>query len=218
MTDILSELSEDINCTSCGVAHPLGKHQSDRALNPEGFAEAMKAYAFITEPNNFALQRALGAYLKASRCEMPVIAHQLEYAFPDIPLNRLSDIIEYFRPYLREPKREHGEFETLRTANVERQKEWDKGGHMTLSYMGNELAGETGELCNVVKKLERETFGMPGSRATVEQAAEEAADVIICVDLLANRLGFKLWPAVKAKFNKTSEKNGLTTKIEGQPS
>lgn len=105
------------------------------------------------------------------------------------------------------------EFTKLRHANVTRQKEWDEGKQITLSYKGNELAGEIGELCNVLKKLERESLGIRGSRATVQQAEEEAADGIICLDLICAHLGIDLWEAVKKKFNKTSVKNNLATTI-----
>lgn len=76
-------------------------------------------------------------------------------------------------------------FTTLRGANAARQKEWDKAGGIDPAYRANELAGETGEACNVIKKLERERLGIRGSRDTVAHLAEELADVVICVDLLA---------------------------------
>jgi NTP pyrophosphatase (non-canonical NTP hydrolase) len=101
----------------------------------------------------------------------------------------------------------------LRFANYTRQQEWDPDNQITLSYRGNELAGEVGEACNVIKKLERERLGIRGSRATKEQLAEELADVVICVDLLAAALGIPLGDAVRAKFNATSEKYGLATRI-----
>ena len=53
----------------------------------------------------------------------------------------------------------------LRAANVTRQKEWDSLGQLTLAYRGNELAGEVGEACNVIKKLEREKLGIKGDGA-----------------------------------------------------
>ncbi|QDH49058.1 pyrophosphatase [Pantoea phage Phynn] len=102
---------------------------------------------------------------------------------------------------------------SLRAANIERQKEWDPGSNLSLSFKGNELAGETGELCNVIKKLERETLGLPGSRDTIEHAGEEMADVIICIDNLATHLGIDLVAALQRKFNATSEKNGLKTRL-----
>lgn len=101
---------------------------------------------------------------------------------------------------------------TLRQANHSRQKEWDKDGRITLSYRGNELAGETGEACNVIKKLERERLGIKGSRATKEDLASELADIIICTDLVAMAEGIDLDHAVKKKFNETSEKIGLRTR------
>jgi NTP pyrophosphatase (non-canonical NTP hydrolase) len=101
----------------------------------------------------------------------------------------------------------------LRHANVTRQSEWDRDGKIDLSYRGNELAGEVGEACNVVKKLERERLGIRGSRDTVAHLAEELADVVICVDLIAAAVGIQLDAAVRSKFNATSEKNGLKTRL-----
>lgn len=78
----------------------------------------------------------------------------------------------------------------LRRANVTRQKEWDNSDTKAdLAFWGVELAGEVGEACNIIKKLERERLGMRGSRATVQDLAEELADVIICVDLVALWIG-----------------------------
>lgn len=107
-------------------------------------------------------------------------------------------------------------FDLLGKANAIRQKEWDKERRIDLSYRGNELAGETGEACNKIKKLERERLGIPGSRTTKEELAEELADVVMCVSLIANHIGFDLWVAVANKFNKTSENYGLKTKIKFQ--
>jgi NTP pyrophosphatase (non-canonical NTP hydrolase) len=106
-----------------------------------------------------------------------------------------------------------GEYGTLRAANVARQAEWDTGNQITLAYRGNELAGEVGEACNIIKKVERERMGIAGSRATVEQLAEELADVVICTDLIAMQAGIDLDAAVAAKFNATSEKVGLKTRL-----
>ena len=105
-------------------------------------------------------------------------------------------------------------FEVLRIANKLRDAEWDSGGVLSLSFKGNELAGEVGELCNVIKKLERERLGLVGSRATRQQLEEELADVVICVDLIAMALSVDLGAAVAKKFNATSAKYGLTVTIE----
>jgi NTP pyrophosphatase (non-canonical NTP hydrolase) len=102
---------------------------------------------------------------------------------------------------------------TLRRANATRQDEWDKDDNVTASYRGNELAGEVGEACNVIKKLERERFGMVGSRSSIAALAEELADVIICVDLIAMQYSIDLETAVQDKFNATSVKYGLATRF-----
>jgi NTP pyrophosphatase (non-canonical NTP hydrolase) len=103
---------------------------------------------------------------------------------------------------------------TLREANRARQAEWDTDGQIDLAYRGNELAGEAGEACNVIKKLERERRGIRGSRATAEHLAEELADVVICCDLIAMDAGIDLDAAVEAKFNSTSAKYNLTVRYE----
>lgn len=108
------------------------------------------------------------------------------------------------------PGHEHS---TLRAANLARQAEWDAGNQIDLSYRGNELAGEVGEACNVIKKLERERMGIRGSRDTIGHLAEELADVVICVDLICMAAGIDLDAAVASKFNATSEKVGLRTRL-----
>ncbi len=101
----------------------------------------------------------------------------------------------------------------LRLANLRRQREWDKENGISLEYRGNELAGEVGEACNIIKKIARERLGIQGSRATVEQLAEELADVVICVDLIAMAENIDLRRALIEKFNATSEKYGLETRL-----
>ena len=106
------------------------------------------------------------------------------------------------------------EYSSLREANIARDAEWDRDSHISLEFRAVELAGEVGEACNVIKKLARERMGIRGSRATVEQLAEELADVIICADLICMHEGIDLLEAVVKKFNVTSEKYGLTTRLK----
>lgn len=105
------------------------------------------------------------------------------------------------------------DFTTLREANRARQAEWDSGNQLTLAYRGNEMAGEVGEACNVIKKLERERMGIRGSRDTVAHLMEELADVVICAHLCAMGVDGDLDMAVRDKFNATSEKMGLKTRM-----
>lgn len=78
----------------------------------------------------------------------------------------------------------------LRDANAARQAEWDPGDFANNhDWRVNELAGETGEVCNMLKKIHRERCGVPGSRVMKETLAEELADVVICADLVALTVG-----------------------------
>jgi NTP pyrophosphatase (non-canonical NTP hydrolase) len=97
----------------------------------------------------------------------------------------------------------------LRAANLARNREWDPQGKISLTFRSTELAGEIGEVCNEVKKLERERLGLKGSRTSLAKLAAELADGLICLDLLAMEFGIDLAEAVRAKFNATSEERGL---------
>lgn len=101
------------------------------------------------------------------------------------------------------------EYDTLREANIARHKEWCQEVKLSLSYRGNELAGEVGEACNILKKLDRELLGLVGSKSNLNALAEELADVLICVDLIAMDLNIDMDSAVRSKFNKTSLERGL---------
>ena len=106
----------------------------------------------------------------------------------------------------------------LRAANVARQAEWCPDQVPDLSFRGNELGGECGEAQNIIKKLERERHGWRGSRASLDDLAQELADVVICADLCAMTAGVDLAAAVVAKFNATSEKVGLATRLVARSS
>lgn len=101
----------------------------------------------------------------------------------------------------------------LREANIARIAELDGDIDLGPLFKAVDLGGEAGEALNVVKKLERERLGVRGSRDTVEHLGEELADVIICVDLLALRYGIDMIEATRAKFNATSVKVGLATRL-----
>lgn len=105
---------------------------------------------------------------------------------------------------------------SLRKSNVARQAAWPGGEHCDLGFRGVELAGETGEALNKLKKYLRASRGIQGKQtdntdlAEIKEAlAEELADIVICVDLLAMDLDIDLDSAVPAKFNRTSNKAGI---------
>lgn len=101
----------------------------------------------------------------------------------------------------------------LQVAHIQRQEEWCPDQKPDLSFRGNEMGGECGEAQNVIKKLERERHGWAGSRDTVEHLGEELADVVHTALLCAITAGIDLEPYVVSKFNATSEKVGLRTRL-----
>lgn len=119
----------------------------------------------------------------------------------------------------------------LQSAHVERQEEWCPDQKPDLSFRGNEMGGECGEAVeemllragqlaaasgkaqNVIKKLERERHGWAGSRDTLDHLGEELADVVHTAILCAITAGIDLEPYVVSKFNATSDKVGLRTRL-----
>src|SRR5690554_4795012 len=104
-------------------------------------------------------------------------------------------------------------FDALRHANNERQKEWPGNEHTDVAFRAIEVAGEAGEVLEAVKKFLRAERGIRGSTATTKDIASEMADTIIALDLLANQIGVDLGAAVAKKFNATSEKYDLATRL-----
>ncbi len=109
----------------------------------------------------------------------------------------------------------------LRAANDLRGIEWNDGKvyYLTaeeLLFRSNELGGETGELQNKVKKMVRHMNNMVGGTDTEQsrqEIADEAGDVIICVDRVLSLLGLDIETVTRDKFNKTSLKHGFQTKL-----
>lgn len=106
----------------------------------------------------------------------------------------------------------------LREGNKVRAIEW--AGHKLeegdICFHGMEIGGEVGELQNVLKKFSRWLADNPGGMHPDEALpliAEECADVVICADLIAGMFDIDLQKAITDKFNKTSEKYGLQTRL-----
>ncbi len=122
----------------------------------------------------------------------------------------------------------------LRRANRARQAEWRGATAVDLAFRGLELAGEVGELeeavvallslstatgrlANLLKKTTRLNRGILGTTETpealLEAVQDEAGDVLISLDLICMELGIDLPSSAVAKFNKTSIKHGLKTRL-----
>lgn len=106
----------------------------------------------------------------------------------------------------------------LRTANRSRQKEWDPENKITQLFKAVEVAGELGEALNLVKKISRQELDIKGNGKDdyKEALADELADVVIALDLLADSYGIQLDTAIVRKFNKTSEKHGFEVRLSTQ--
>lgn len=98
----------------------------------------------------------------------------------------------------------------LKKGNQDRQKDWNT--NWSLPEWGNALSGETGELCNVIKKIHRGDFSLEEANEK-ELIADEAADIVTYLDLLCQKAGIDLGTAIVNKFNKVSEKIGSDVKI-----
>lgn len=102
----------------------------------------------------------------------------------------------------------------LRPINVQRATEGFKCyDNQPLTYWTTALAGEVGELCNMIKKMQRvEKGGVDGGSSytakdiTQEMLKEEIGGIAIYLDLLASLLDISLEEAIIDTFNSKSEK------------
>ena len=119
-------------------------------------------------------------------------------------------------------KAEELTFAALRAVNTQRARRWHPGFPQEDGWTGadwsNAMCGEAGETANVVKKLRRAETNMKGALdperpVLVNHLAEEIADTLIYLDLLAAFYGIDLGAAVAAKFNKVSKREGLPERL-----
>jgi NTP pyrophosphatase (non-canonical NTP hydrolase) len=89
--------------------------------------------------------------------------------------------------------------------------------NVPITYWTTALAGEVGELCNMIKKMERVAHGgIDGgttyTAANIKKAdlQEEIGGIAIYLDLLASLLGISLQEAIIETFNSKSYKYNLT--------
>lgn len=109
----------------------------------------------------------------------------------------------------------------LRPINVQRAREGFKCyDNQPLTYWTTALAGEVGELCNMIKKMQRvERGGVDGGSSytakdiTKEMLKEEIGGIAIYLDLLASLLDISLEDAIVDTFNEKSEKLGFRERV-----
>lgn len=109
------------------------------------------------------------------------------------------------------------DLERFRAVNVERARDGFRCyDNQPLTYWTTALAGEVGELCNMVKKMQRvERGGVDGgssykaSDISREMLKEEIGGIAIYLDLLASLMDIDLEEAVVDTFNRKSEQLGF---------
>lgn len=115
-------------------------------------------------------------------------------------------------------------FNTLRNANIQRLPLFRdaKGRSAHSKADGSDwspaqwlqaVVGELGEYANLRKKVERGDMSIEDAQGML---ADELADVVIYLDILAFQLGIDLGEAVIDKWNRTSEKVGAPLYIDAE--
>lgn len=102
-------------------------------------------------------------------------------------------------------------FETLRLASADRLATTEKFrncAEWTYSDWACAMAGEAGEVCDVIKKYNRGDYGETplGFKKFQQDLSNEIADTITYLDLLANAAGIDMAKAVINKFNEVSDR------------
>ena len=106
------------------------------------------------------------------------------------------------------------DLDDLRLANRRRQEEWPGNDKADVAFRALEVAGEAGEVAEAIKKFLRAERGIRGSTASREDVADEIGDLMVSLDLLADQIGIDIGEATARKFNKTSEKYELETRLK----
>ena len=114
-------------------------------------------------------------------------------------------------------EREGLTFTAFRAANVARCIKWHPKGIESWSASDwlTAVTGELGELASLLKMRNRERDGLPGNKFSPsdKQVADELADVLTYLDLLAAMLGVDLGHAAAEKFNEVSQRVGFPDRI-----
>jgi NTP pyrophosphatase (non-canonical NTP hydrolase) len=109
------------------------------------------------------------------------------------------------------------DLQKFREINVERAKEGFRCyDNQPITYWTTALAGEVGELCNMIKKMQRVAVGgIDGGSSysakdiTPEKLREEIGGIAIYLDLLASLLGISLEEAIMETFDAKSRQLGF---------
>jgi len=100
-----------------------------------------------------------------------------------------------------------GVLERLQMKNRQRAEYLGKIEDWSPSEWATAVSGEVGELCNEI------THQLRGDTVPKENFENEAADIVIYLDLLCQRMDIDLPNAIIKKFNKTSDKKSIDIKL-----
>lgn len=114
-------------------------------------------------------------------------------------------------------------FDALRAANMRRLPEFKNGkgepahsqpdgSDWSLGEWSNAVMGELGELANIIKKVQRGDLTLDQARSSM---ADEMADVVTYLDILAFRAGVDLGAATWDKWNRVSIRVGSRLYLDG---
>lgn len=110
-------------------------------------------------------------------------------------------------------------FEQLREVNMTRCQRWHDPESWSLSDWGVAMAGEAGEVCNAIKKMNRlrdsmrQKTGPQDSKTALQALATEIGDTAVYLDLLAQRAGLRLEDCVRDTFNRVSVREGFPDRL-----
>lgn len=115
-------------------------------------------------------------------------------------------------------------FAAVSAANIARCRRWhpdfdDEHPQWIGSDWSNAMAGEAGEVCNIVKKLRRDDLGIQQAAADTRDAllgklADEIGDVFLYLDLLAQFYGLDIDRCIAGTFNRVSDREGFPERLE----
>lgn len=99
----------------------------------------------------------------------------------------------------------------FKNANGEIAHKKEDGSDWSLNDWGVAVAGETGELCNILKKVRRGDYTVDDARQDI---ADEAADIVTYLDILCMNADVDLGKAIKSKFNLVSVRVGSNVRLD----
>lgn len=110
-------------------------------------------------------------------------------------------------------------FARVSEINIERCNHWHNLEDWDASQWGVAFAGEAGEVCNAIKKLNRLDMGIQQNAVSasreelIKAIALEIGDTYLYMDLLCQRLGINIEFAIIDTFNRVSKRENMVERL-----